>query len=266
MKRMLLVLVVMIQLFFLSGCYTPSRGNSVFYNDRQDLLVLFEYTVPFVDETGNDSIGDVEVYAIEEDKYGRTLGVMQFNSEYSNYLFGENRVYCVLQESGNAESCFYEDICCTMVENEEDPQTEIEQLKKNNDWGLPLQPEKCIRIPIQNYQAAGEYDTWNHDHFLCLDLAVDTISVEMEQPWIEVLCKDGCGLWLFTMSDSPRDDASPVVLIMMKEMHAQGQESEPTFEVVGWEILENHRSPWQEIRDFKEDMGWKGGSLSMAGG
>lgn len=257
MKKLCAVLVVIMLLSLLSACYFPSKQNSVYHNDRQDLLVLFEYTVPFVVESADDPVGDVEIYAVEEDDYGRTLGVMQFNSEHDNALFGENRVYCVLQQGGTSESCFYEDICCVMVENGDDPGAAIELLKQNNGWDLPLQMGKCIRIPFEGYQACGDYDTSSHDHFLCQDLAANTVDLEMEQPWIEVLCKDGCGRWLFAMIDEALGEDSPVVLVMMKETPAQRKGDEPSFEVDGWHILENRNAPWQEIKVFKEEMHWK---------
>ena len=116
---------------------------------------------------------------------------------------------------------------------------------------------KCIRIPFEGYQACGDYDTSSHDHFLCQDLAANTVDLEMEQPWIEVLCKDGCGRWLFAMIDEALGEDSPVVLVMMKETPAQRKGDEPSFEVDGWHILENRNAPWQEIKVFKEEMHWK---------
>ena len=65
MKKLCAVLVAIMLLSILSACYFPSRQNSVYHNGRQDLLVLFEYTVPFVVESADDPVGDIEIYALE---------------------------------------------------------------------------------------------------------------------------------------------------------------------------------------------------------
>ena len=74
----LLFLTVLIALMILSSRYHPKYKNSVYYNERSDLLVLFTYSIPFVGDLDVERLGDVEIYPVETDEYGRTLGILQF--------------------------------------------------------------------------------------------------------------------------------------------------------------------------------------------
>lgn len=250
MKKALYI-IVLIMLMLLSSCYAPSKKNSVSYNSRKDLLVLFKYCVPFVTD-GNEPIGDIEIYPIEADGFGRTLGIMQFNPEHRNCLFGENAIYCILQSGSGQESYFYEDVCCVAVENGKDASAAVEQLKRSNDWNKPLALNKCRRIPIKYYSPSGAYDD-SFDLAICEDIAETAAGWESESDWIDVLCKDGRGLWLFTFTKDAQEINSPVMLIMMQEDPSVS----PTMFVVGTYLIENHNAPWIEIHAFKENMGWQ---------
>lgn len=255
MKRLKLLFIMIIISSLLSSCYLPSNRNSVYYNGRKDLLVLFEYTVPFIVETANDPVGDIEICPLEEDEYGRTLGVMQFNTNYPNVIFGEDAVYCILQYGNATLSCFYEDCCCAVMTKDGDQLVTINKLKLENDWGLPVCLEKCVQIPISDYSASGKYDT-HFEYDNCLTTAMAALDSKMQKPWLDVLCKDGNGKWLFAMIDDAVIDDSPVVLIMMQEANNK-QDSKDSFTVIGTSYVNNKTSLWKEISEFKEDMGWK---------
>ena len=248
------LIIYLILLSFLCACfYSPSKEKSVYFNDRVDLLVLYQYSVPFVGES-LEPVGDIEIYPVEVDNYGRTLGIMKGNSLRRSPLFGENAVYCVVQCGSKEESCFYEDSCCIIVENGSDDQEAIEQLKLDNDWNLPLNVERSRRIPIKDYSAAEDYNTdygYNYNYYT--KKALSAAGWSSDSAWLDVIGKDGNGLWLFSLMRNADKDDSPICLVMMKEDYSQGQE----LSVVGIQLLENRASPWKEIRAFKVEIGWK---------
>ena len=247
-----------ILLLFLCSCfYSPSKEKSVYYNDRVDLLVLYKYSVPFVGES-YESVGGIEIYPVEVDDYGRTLGIMQGDQIRRAPLFGENAVYCVLQGGSKNECCFYEDGCCVMLENASDYHETIDQLKKTNDWNKPLALEQCRTIPIKNYSASGVFDTdLNYQYNSLADMVCKAVGCSTDNTWLDEISKDGCGLWLFAlMLDLGKED-SPVYLVMMQENLSSVGNDKPELSVIGTHLLEKHTSPWEEIHTFKEDMGWQ---------
>ena len=251
-RKICMLLVSFVLLSQLSSCYYPIYENSVRKNGREDLLILFTHSIPFVADLDNDMTGSVEIYPVEADKYGRTLGILQFNKKVSNCLLGENAVYCVLQSGSKKESCFYEDVCCIMVENGADPSAAIEQLKQDNDWNRPLATDKCRTIPIKYYTASGDFDT-QYGYTDYRTPACNAVGWPADSAWLEVLSKDGCGLWLFTLLRDKNDTDSPVCMIMMKE----DASSDPKLSVIGTRLLANRSAPWVEIHAFKEEMGWQ---------
>ena len=248
----LLFLTVLIALMILSSRYHPKYKNSVHYNERSDLLVLFTYSIPFVGDLDVERLGDVEIYPVETDEYGRTLGILQFKPRKRNQLFGENAVYCVLQSGSKKKCCFYEDVCCVMVENGTDSSAAIQQLKRDNDWNMPLAIGKCRTIPIKYYNASGDFNTkyGYHDYETP---ACKAVMWPTKNAWLEVLCKDGNGLWLFTLVLNCHKENSPVYLIMMRE----DPSADPMLSIVGTQALNDQSSPWAEIHAFKEEMGWQ---------
>ena len=223
----------------------------MYYNGRKDLQILFEYTVPFL-KNDNHTIGDISIFPAEEDEYGRTLGILQFNSEYNNVLFADNSVYCILQSGSETESCFFEDICCVMVKNDADATEAINQLKQENAWDLPPDNGKCRTIPIRYYSMDGAYSVNSIYPGRLEEPASEAVDWPADHVWIEVLCKDGCGMWLFTLVQDYREAGSPVCLVMMKEDSSQKE----GLSIIGTHLLENRDSPWREIHTFKDDMGW----------
>ena len=258
-KRASRISIYLILFSFLCACfYSPSKKKSVYYNDRIDLLVLFHYSVPLMAES-LESVGDIEIYPIDVDDYGRTLGIMKCDSLRKSPLFGENEVYCVLQSGSKTESCFYEDYCCVIVENGSDDYEIIERLKLDNDWDLPLDIDKCRRIPIKYYAATGDYDTdYGYNQPYYTQSALKAARWSSDDAWLDVLCKDGCGRWLFVLEKNTKKADSPICLIMMKEGHSiWGGYDDSKMSVIGTHILENRSNPWEEIHAFKDEMGWE---------
>ena len=142
-----------------------------------------------------------------------------------------------------------------MMTKDGDQLVTINKLKLENDWGLPVCLEKCVQIPISDYSASGKYDT-HFEYVNCLTTAMAALNSKMQKPWLDVLCKDGNGKWLFAMIDDAVIDDSPVVLIMMQEANNK-QDSKDSFTVIGTSYVNNKTSLWKEISEFKEDMGWK---------
>lgn len=257
-KETAFFLAAILMLSLLCSCfYSPSKENSVYYNDRVDLLILFEYSIPFIYDLNLQMKGDVEIYPIEEDDYGRTLGILQYNAEVSNPLFGENAIYCILQSGSKQESCFYEDACCIMVETGMDTEEAIEQLKKGNDWNTPVFFEKCRIIPIEHSAASGVYDNdYGNNTNIYTRNACRAAGWPADDADIDVICRDGCGLWLFGLVKNYRKADSPVCLIMMKEDRSVWQNEVTGLSVVGTHLIENRTSPWAEIHAFKQELGW----------
>lgn len=250
MKRTRIAVVACL-LFSLSGCYVPREENSVYYNHRVDLLSLFLYSVPFMDEVGNKSIGDIELYSIEEDSYGRTLGVARFNEHYTHKLFGVGAVYCVLQRGSQEECSFYEDVCCAAVSAEEPDEEIIQSLKTKNDWSLPLNEAKMLTIPIENYAPGGKYSTFYEDNTAYREAAEKALGLN-QRGYLDFLCKDAYGRILCTLwvgGDKSAAESSQVYLIMMRDGDViSGKEKAG--------ILSNRSSPWEELRAFKETHDW----------
>lgn len=69
-RRVPRFLICLTLLSLLCACfYVPSKEKSVYYNERVDLLVLYQYSVAFFTED-LQSVGDIEIYPVEEDEYG----------------------------------------------------------------------------------------------------------------------------------------------------------------------------------------------------
>lgn len=255
-RKMSWIIIFLTLILLLCSCfYSPSKRESVYYNDRVDLLVLYKYSVPFVGES-YESIGDIEIYPVEVDDYGRTLGIMQGDQIRRDPLFGENAVYCVLQNGSKKECCFYEDKCCVMLENGSDYHETIERLKKSNDWNMPLALNQCRTIPIQHYSAAGAFDTdLGYKYNSLSNMACKSVGRSADNSWLDAISKDGCGLWLFALMFDLSKDDYPVYLVMMQE--AFTDDNDQPLNLIGTHLLENRTSPWEEIHAFKEEMGWQ---------
>ncbi|MBQ1411150.1 MAG: hypothetical protein IIY94_07745 [Oscillospiraceae bacterium] len=256
-RRSLYLSLYLMLISLLCSCiYSPSKEKSVYNNGRVDLLVLYKYSVPFLGDS-LESVGDIEIYPVEVDDYGRTLGIMQGDQTRMDPLFGRNAVYCVLQSGDKKESCFYEDNCCISVENGLSLDEAIERLKQNNDWNTPLMLDKCRRLSINNYSASGAFDTdIGYNYNFLSKKACNAVRCSDENTWLDAVCKDGHGLWLFALILDPIKEDSPVYLIMMQEKNPILDNGEPEFSVIGSHLLEKRSTPWEEIRDFKKEMGW----------
>ena len=126
----------------LSSCMPPRP----FYDDTQYLQVCGFYAVPTV---ASDDIKDksLKVEIKEIDNYNRTL----FEFSVLNYATDKREEYVVICQKYDTHYShqryvyFYEDICYIL---KTDDFTEIELLKKKNDWNMPLDETKMSRRKI----------------------------------------------------------------------------------------------------------------------
>lgn len=128
-KGLLLILLIM---FMLSSCMRANRSL--------ELRLCGAYAVPgmyYADLKGNATSIDI----IEEDKYGRTL----FEFTGPNAITGEQATSLVICQSINAEYVYYYEDQCYLHQNH--TKSDIDSLKKQNDWDLPLEWDKMSSRP-----------------------------------------------------------------------------------------------------------------------
>lgn len=130
MKRFLclfLLCILVTSCFF--GCSgTISKGTA--------LWATAFFSIP----AGVDTHGQSNFEIIEQDEYGRIL--FSINA-YHFFTQSYKTAFVVCQKYGKDEVCYYEDVSYTFAE------TNVESLKKNNDWNMPLDESKMSKREVK---------------------------------------------------------------------------------------------------------------------
>ena len=151
MKRLLAVLFSII---LLTGCDISKVLFSFTEKakDRQDLYYTAAYSLagPNVGLAAQHQEKNVEA-DIETDQYGRelfTVWISKFvfydltgRGDYTTFRPGKAKV--ILQKHDDEKIYYYEDFCFLLESEDGFPTDKIDALKERNDWGMPLQEEKC---------------------------------------------------------------------------------------------------------------------------
>lgn len=243
-------------LLILSGCHVQAiLVDSVVYSGRDDLFVPISYSVPgLLYGASTDEIKDQKFFICDEDDCGRTLCKLCFTSKNPSCLWGEDGcVYCIVQQTTDDTTWFYENVCCFASKREQDCTEQISELKTVNDWGLPLNYEKMLALPYEDYCAVGEYDLQEASYKLLWQRRDAVTKMIRQLPDVDptstvgfdLVCSDSCGRILCSVvitNDNEKlvNGEAPVYLVML--------ENERIIDVMS---LQNRWDPWEEIKQFK---------------
>ena len=131
MKKFFSWLSIITILFICVGC------NPLQYEGNNKEL----FTVAAHNVLGGDYGYSSRTKVIEEDNQGRILFLYRFSSVLTDDEDGHNRyIYalCICQHFDDKDTYFYEDICAIVKTESNFEDSEVEQLKKINDWNEPL--------------------------------------------------------------------------------------------------------------------------------
>lgn len=245
MKKAFCFTAIALFLFLLTSCFIHSVPNSVYRSGRGDLFVPISYSMP-VDSGhySNQTRSQLALKELEIDNYGRTLCSLSFR-DYKNEFFQNGEVYCIVQQSSDSETSFYEDVCCAGVTDPEKADAVIEDLKQKNDWNLPLDPVKMTTIPYKDLDPAGVYAIPDKDDAY-YDAALQYLRLNSYGCYFEFVCRDAYGRTLITLS-YPK--TRKVYLVMMRDGKVLDSAA-PAHQV------KKLTSPWEEIREFKQENQW----------
>lgn len=160
MKRLLikanvltLAVILSLSTLFLQGCfYRGYKGEypqlcSVAWNNIPTALGF---------SRGVEVAYDANVVVLETDDYGRVL------FSYSEDRYGREANVLIMQRADDTHAYYYPDDCYIFVAFETENDTldsksdEIAELKRLNDWGLPLDESKCESTEIVTKKPKGE--------------------------------------------------------------------------------------------------------------
>lgn len=94
----------------------------------------------------------------DEDSQGRMLIGVHIGDG-----FGIDAI-AISQKNENGKVYYYDSICYKIIDDYSDCNLEImEKLKRDNDWGLPFDKDKCINRPLNNEYTLVPSDFYNVD-------------------------------------------------------------------------------------------------------
>ena len=183
MKKATAILLVLIYLMGLSGCFFNRENPYSYRGEHKELYTAAVYSIPNAVGYMHHGEGayNSDIYIWEQDEYGRTL--FSYCEDYGNQVFG--LVLCQTFDEGNVY--FYPDInyVLTFIESEhlyegakddhlknktEDFYLENrDQLKARNDWNEPIDKSKCVSYPITDHKVLQQ-DTYSLNEDQCNEI------------------------------------------------------------------------------------------------
>jgi hypothetical protein len=163
MKRLLAVFIAII---LLTGCGTLKEMFTFTEKakDRPDLYYTAAYSLagPNVGLSAKHPDETVEA-DIETDQYGRELFTVwipgfvlyNLNGTKAEDDFRPTSVKVILQKHNDNKIYYYEDFCFLLETEDGFPSDKIDTLKAKNDWGTPLQMEKCSSRIYGDYKCGN---------------------------------------------------------------------------------------------------------------
>lgn len=193
-KKLLLILIPVLFLLSLSGCYRKGTvGDTKAYSGSTLVCAV----VPYV-QSGHPDFD--KVYELERDEYGRAM--FSYNC-FTSFCQETLDILVICQTTDPDAPKYYEDLCY-LIHGEDDAEfseSEIALLKERNDWGKPLNFEK-----MQTVSESYARD-WNL-HYDSAKAAI-TAALKLDDAWFVSLgtmeyCGDGT--WFILAQVSPAEN------------------------------------------------------------
>lgn len=149
---------VIMLLFFLSTCLNACyREGSIDATGRSDIHHIVVNSVPYVLQ--GDRMLDYVWYK-ETDAYGRELFLYQTELYMSTI---DLDIWVICQKTEKNQTYYYEDFCYYVCqEGTQISDTELALLKKQNDWGKPLDEERMTSV----YCGESNAENRNYEYYL----------------------------------------------------------------------------------------------------
>lgn len=175
MKRIAIFILIAVVLSCFCGCgqkkpFEYSGNNSDLYTEAINSILGAEGFNKHAESTMNNPF----IKVVEEDQFGRKMFL--YKERFALTEYSDNYFLLIAQKTENGFVYFYPDfnftLCETIVEAESNDSTENEityfdgqdgyyhlvgfsnsqivELKKNNDWGVEINNGKCIKQKVSN--------------------------------------------------------------------------------------------------------------------
>lgn len=166
--------------------------TAVYYFVHQNPVeIIAEYFVPFTESYSHWNKTEL----IEKDEYGRRLYSFRSHGEYTNALSdyviesSNNPVYAYIlcQKQTLGYVYCYSDVCYVYADSLQNADPErMEQFKKENDWGQPLNDEKMTAIKEGQTAKMKQY-RYGTEKEQAIAALKNTVGYDIEQYYYDVI-------------------------------------------------------------------------------
>ena len=252
MKKIFLIFLIIVMLFFTSACFLfdCANNNKVYTGEYKDLYSVAINTLLWTKGHSNGAEFPTEsrVKLLETDSFGRKL----FLYEEAYFDLGGISFSSLLicQKSDKEKVYFYENINFISKEREayygtiDFSENEILALKQQNDWEKELNLEKCVIKEQRNSKKAIEVNDST------IKEALQTIDGYKEHKSFYYLTSDKNGKFICYGQVTVNDEKAYVAILFNSDLTINDESS--VF------ISQNHYSYQEDFARYKELNNWNG--------
>lgn len=238
MRNALAITLVILSFVCIALCGCDNFSKFYYSGKDIDLYSAAIYAVP-----GFGYVMSSTTEVIEKDEYGRTLFL--FTARDTNlfpggYDYVNAAVIC--QQTNGEEVSYYNDVCYQYLDAEASAaQSDLSTLKSENDWGLPIDAQKCTvrnvvsaramcKEELSYYYVFGKYKI--HKDELSCDIPMKNSSHRNE-----IYDMDNYGRKILLWSVFPYDGSAPKYYLQYVYMPESTILEQEAVEVSGLEMM-----------------------------
>ncbi len=229
--------------------------QSLFFTNKEAAILVLEYESIFYEPGINPR---VDIKLVEEDSYGRKLFCYSVRPNEYLYVAAEDyysipiregvppKVYLVIQKKTKDRVYYYPTDSICFLANDLLAETDIDELKKKNDWGQPLKEDEMVGAHVDGFKTLPTLEYEEREYLV----------TSLEKELGRVIDKYHCGIaldedqnpvYVFREYECERYGIDPII---WKETYAFIMNEQN--EVEDYVVLEGDLDDWpKQIQEFR---------------